>query len=259
MDYINYNRQSWDEEVQKGNVWTRPVSHEVIEAARRGDWKIVLTPTKPVPRSWFPSDLTGKQVLCLASGGGQQGPVLAAAGAQVTVFDNSPAQLGQDRLVAEREGLAIRLEQGDMRDLSVFADESFDLVFHPASNGFVDSVLPVWREAYRVLKPGGSLLSGFANPILYIFDLKAWNEGQLVVRHKIPYSDLRDLSDSERQELIYAKNEALCFGHSLHDQIQGQIEAGFVIAGFYEDNSGGSEPLDAYIDPFIATRAIKLA
>jgi len=30
---------------------------------------------------------------CLASGGGQQGPVLAAAGAHVTVFDNSPRQL----------------------------------------------------------------------------------------------------------------------------------------------------------------------
>jgi 2-polyprenyl-3-methyl-5-hydroxy-6-metoxy-1,4-benzoquinol methylase len=70
-------------------------------------------------------------VLCLASGGGQQGPILAAAGARVTVFDNSPQQLAQDRFVARREGLTLETVEGDMRDLSVFADVSFDLIVHP--------------------------------------------------------------------------------------------------------------------------------
>jgi hypothetical protein len=51
--------------------------------------------------------LAGIEVLCLASGGGQQGPILAAAGAKVTVFDNSANQLVQDRLVADRDGLTI--------------------------------------------------------------------------------------------------------------------------------------------------------
>ena len=69
-----------------------------------GEWQIVLTPTKPIPRTWFPADLHGVDVLCLASGGGQQGPVLAAAGATVTVFDNSPRQLAQDRAVANVKG-----------------------------------------------------------------------------------------------------------------------------------------------------------
>ena len=94
-----------------------PVGPEEIARARRGDWSLVLTPTKPVPADWFPP-LAGLDVLCLASGGGQQGPILAAAGANVTVFDNSPNQLAQDRLVADREGLAIETVQGDMADLS---------------------------------------------------------------------------------------------------------------------------------------------
>ena len=70
-------------------------------------------------------------MLCLASGGGQQGPILAAAGAEVTVFDASEKQLAQDRLVAEREGLSLTTVQGDMADLSCFDDESFDFIFHP--------------------------------------------------------------------------------------------------------------------------------
>ena len=163
MDVVAYNRQAWNQQVEQGNPWTVPFSAEVIAEARQGRWAIVLTPTIPVPRSWFPDPLSGRDVLCLASGGGQQGPILAAAGAQVTVFDNSPAQLARDREVAEREGLAIRTVQGDMADLSAFAAESFDLIFHPVSNLFAPDVRPVWRECYRVLRLGGALLAGFAN------------------------------------------------------------------------------------------------
>jgi SAM-dependent methyltransferase len=256
MDLVAYNREAWNGEVARGNIWTRPVDHATVEGARRGSWRIVLTPTKAVPPDWFPP-MRGLRVLCLASGGGQQGPILSAAGALVTVFDNSPMQLEQDRTVALREGLDLRLEQGDMRDLRVFADESFDLVVHPVSNSYVDDVLPVWREAFRVLRGGGSLLSGFCNPVEYLFDLRAMKAGQLVVRHRIPYSDLTSLDDAERKELILDKGEPLAFGHTLTDQIQGQIAAGFWITGLYEDNTGGGDPLDEYIDTCIATRAWK--
>ena len=107
MDVVSYNRSAWDKQVEEGNEWTVPVGPEIIAAARRGEWSVVLTARKPVPPGWFPP-LAGADVLCLASGGGQQGPVLAAAGANVTVFDNSPQQLARDRLVADRDGLAIR-------------------------------------------------------------------------------------------------------------------------------------------------------
>jgi SAM-dependent methyltransferase len=257
VDPAAHNREFWDRQVEKGNAWTRPVGPEVIAAARRGDWHIVLTPTKPVPRNWFPP-LEGRRVLCLASGGGQQGPVLAAAGAEVTVFDNSPKQLGQDRFVAEREGLPLRLELGDMRDLSRFSDGSFDLVVLPGSVCFIDAVRPLWRETYRILADRGVLLAAFPNPIQYIFDLKAWDAGELVVRHRIPYSELTSLPAEELQELIIGPHREMCFGHSLHDLIQGQLEVGFVITGFYEDNEGGG-PLDPFIDSICVTRAVKLS
>lgn len=256
MDVRAYNRAAWDQAVEDGIEWSIPVPPEVIEAARRGTWQVILTPTLPVPRAWFPADLHGVDVLCLASGGGQQGPVLAAAGASVTVFDNSPRQLAQDRLVAERDSLALTTLEGDMADLSVFPDGSFDLIVHPVSNLFVPKVRPVWREAYRVLRPGGALLAGFINPLSYIFDLvKADEQGVLEVRYAIPYSDLDSLDQASRQKLM-DEHAPMEFGHTLDDQIGGQIDAGFVIAGFYEDR-WPDHVLDRYIATFIATRAVK--
>ncbi|WP_406701207.1 class I SAM-dependent methyltransferase [Singulisphaera sp. Ch08] len=253
-EILDYNRQAWDRQVERGNCWTVPVGPEVIDRARRGDWSVVLTPSKPIPADWFPP-LAGLEVLCLASGGGQQGPILSAAGARVTVFDNSPKQLAQDRLVAEREGLALETVQGDMADLSPFADARFDLIFHPCSNTFAPDVRPVWREAYRVLRPGGSLLAGFTNPVAYLFDEAASERGELRVAYTIPYSDLTSLTEEERRRLA-ERDEPLAFGHTLDDQIGGQLAAGFVLTGFYEDIDPGSV-LGDHIPSYIATRASK--
>lgn len=254
FDVVAHNRGAWDRQVAQGNRWTVPVAPEVIAAARAGEWSVVLTPAKPVPRDWF-GELGGADVLALASGGGQQAPVLAAAGAHVTVLDNSPAQLARDQEVAARDGLALRTELGDMRDLSRFAGESFDLVFHPVANLFCPEVRPVWRECFRVLRPGGRLLAGFCDPVLFVFDAEALERGEFVVRHGVPYSDLASLDPAEL-ERRRAANEPLEFGHTLEDQLGGQCDAGFALTGMYGDGwpdhpAGGRLPL------FLATRAVK--
>lgn len=257
MDVHAHNRTAWDREVASGdNPWTRPVGPEVIAAARRGEWSVVLTERKPVPRGWFPP-LADAEVLCLASGGGQQGPVLAAAGARVTVLDASAAQLAQDRLVAQREGLPLRLEQGDMADLSRFADASFDLVFHPVSNCFAREIGGVWREVARVLRPGGVLLAGFLNPDLFVFDLDAADRGELHAVNALPYSDLTHLPP-ERLQRRLAVGETLEFSHTLAEQIGGQLAAGLVITGFYEDRHRDFAPA-RLMPTYFATRAVKPA
>jgi len=258
MDIRAYNRTAWDRQVEGGNMWTVPVAPEVIAAARRGEVANLLTPLKPVPLSWY-GELVGADVLCLASGGGQQAPVLAAAGARVTVFDNSPRQLEQDRLVALREGLELATVEGNMVDLSVFPDESFDLIFHPVSNIFSSQVLPMWRECFRVLRPGGALLAGIVNPVVYIFDYEIMErENRLEVRHRLPYSDLESLSP-EQLARFQAEGTPLEFSHTLEDQIGGQLQAGFHLVDLYEDWEMGDELLNRYIPQYIATRAIKPA
>ncbi len=255
MDILSYNQEAWNKEVEKGNEWTQPVSTQEVEEARKGNFRMVLTPTKPVPTDWY-GEIANKKVLCLACGGGQQGPIFAALGADVTVFDNSPAQLAQDRMVAERDCLTIRLEQGDMRDLSRFPDGSFDLIFHPVSNVFIDDVTKVWKECHRVLKSGGVLLAGFCNPITFIFDIEAWENDRLEVKYSIPYSDLEQLPKEQLRKRMEG-NEPLEFGHTLEDQIGGQIQAGFAITGLFEDTSPYG-PLCKHISTFIATKAVKL-
>jgi SAM-dependent methyltransferase len=252
MDIRKYNQEAWDRQVESGkNEWTLPVSAEITAKARKGEWSVLLTQNLRVPGEWFP-EMKETRVLGLACGGGQQGPIFAAAGAQVTIFDNSPAQLARDREVAERDGLNIRTVEGDMRDLSVFEDESFDLVFHPVSNLFIHEIRPVWKEAHRVLRKGGSMLAGFMNPLFYLFDWDEMEKGILNVKHKIPYSDV----ETYGLERLQQEDRPAEFGHSLTDQLAGQMEAGFHLIGMYEDHHTGSKIAD-FIPTYIATRAIK--
>jgi len=257
VDIRDYNRQAWDRKVAEKSIWTVPVDTGTIEAARRGEWRIILTPVKSVPTEWF-GDLADCDLLCLASGGGQQGPILAAAGARVTVFDNSPDQLAQDRLVAERDGLELRTTEGDMADLSAFANESFDLIVHPVSNCFVPDLGPVWRESFRVLRPGGAILSGIMNPAYYCFDFELAEKGVVEIRHKLPYSDITGL-DEATLDRHRQRGLPMEFSHSLTDQIAGQLEAGFLLAGFYEDDFGPDieDPISDYFPTMMATRAVK--
>jgi len=256
-EVCKHNQDAWDKQVDQNNRWTKPVDRETIQSARTGDFAIVLTPTKPVPVDWFPP-LQGTETLCLASAGGQQAPLFAAAGATVTVFDSSPRQLDQDRFVAKRDGLNMKFVEGDMADLSIFADDSFDFIFHPCSNTFAPDALPVWRECYRVLRSGGVLMAGFTNPMRYIFDDERKENGNLEVRYTLPYSDLDHRNDKHIEDLINA-GKPLEFGHTLEDQIGGQLNAGFLLTGFYEDRypESDNDPLSKYLDTFIATRAVK--
>lgn len=254
----DHNRIAWNRMTQEGSPYGRPVSPEDVAAARRGQWRISITETEPVPSPWLP-DVAGLDILCLASGGGQQGPILAAAGAVVTVLDLSDEQLARDQSVAEREGLEFQVVQGDMTDLSMFADASFDVIVHPVSNLFIPDVAPVWREAHRVLRPGGVLLSGFLNPIVYIFDRRQIDlTGELVVRYTVPYADEEQLPE-EQLEAYRREAIPLEYGHSLTALIGGQIMAGFVISGFYEDcyDPATNEPISRHHPTMVATRAIK--
>ena len=254
MDIRGHNGQAWDREVERGNRWTVPIGPEVIEATRGGEWEIWLTDHKPVPKTWFP-EVRGADLLCLASGGEQQAPILAA-GSNVTVLNNSPRQLAQDRSVADRESLTLETVEGDMRDLSAFADGSFDLVFHPVSNLFVPEVRPVWREAFRVLRRGGTLLAGFLNPTVYIFDLDlADTTGELQVKYELPYAATTSLGEEELKRQL-DRGDTLEFSHKLEDQIGGQTEAGFLISGLYKDHHR-DDPIAAHMPTFVATRAIK--
>jgi len=254
---VAHNRRAWDLEVEGGNEWTIPVSAEEIACARQGDLSVVLIGHEPVSRSWFPDEMTGHDILCLASAGGQQGPALSAAGANVTVFDNSPGQLSRDSEVAEREGLSLKIALGDMRNLSEFADGSFDMVFNPVSNLFCPELAPVWAECHRVLRTGGTLLVGFMNPDLYIFDQELMEkQDELVVRHSLPYSDVTDISAEEREK-AWGADSPLEFGHTMASQVGGQLAAGFAITDFAEAPHHANATAK-YMPGYYATRAVKL-
>ena len=248
MNYRELNAKTIDQWCLEGWEWGQPISHEQFMAAKQGHWQVLLTPTKPVPHAWF-GQLEGKKILGLASGGGQQIPIFSALGANCTVLDYSGEQCQSEAMVARREGYVVEIRQGDMTEPLPFADETFDLIFHPVSNCYVEEVRPIFRECYRVLKKGGIFLGGYDIGINYVFDL---DESRL--ENRLPYNPLKD--ETLYQESLRL-NEGIQFSHTLEEQIGGQLEAGFRLTHLYEDTNGSGPLHDHGVPTFIATRCIK--
>lgn len=205
--------------------WSACATPEQLAKAHRGRLQLTFGMDGIIPADWL-GDLRGKRVLCLAGAGGLQAPLLACAGAEVTVLDLSQRMLDKDREVAAREHLSIRIEHGNMCDLSRFADASFDLVLNPPSLFYVPDVNPVFREVYRVLKPGGAFLMISSNPIAYICD---WDEslGCYKAVNRMPY---RSTDHADQGDWVE-------YGHTMESYLGGQIAAGFVITGYIENQT----------------------
>ncbi len=248
MNYQDINSKSIDRWCAEGWQWGQPISHETYLKALAGEWDVFLTPTKAVPHRWF-GDLKGKKVLGLASGGGQQIPIFSALGASCTVLDYSGSQCEAERIVAAREGYDVEILQYDMTKPLPFADETFDLIFHPVSNCYVEEVKPIFRECHRILKKGGVLLCGLDNGFNYIFD-----DTETFVRNKLPFNPLKD---PLLYEEMLKSDSGIQFSHTFEEQIGGQLEAGFILTDVYEDTNGEGKLHEHNVPTLWATRAVK--
>lgn len=122
-------------------------------------------------------------------------------------------------------------------------------MFHPVSNCYVEDVLPIWKECYRVLKKGGILLSGLDNGINYIFD-----DEETTVAHKLPFNPLKDKKQYEES----IKNDwGIQFSHTIEEQIGGQLQAGFILTDIYQDTNGAGRLHEFNVPTFYATKSIK--
>lgn len=246
--YQDINKETINRWVEDGWEWGKPISHEDYIKAKNGEWKVFLTPTVAVPKDWF-GDLKGKKILGLASGGGQQMPIFQALGADCTVLDYSSKQIESELKISERETYQIQAIEGDMTKRLHFEDETFDLVFHPVSNCYVEDVYHVFNEAYRVLKKGGLFLAGLNNEINYIVDQ---DEKEIVF--KMPFNPLKD---EKARAYMEQEDGGMQFSHNMTEQIGGQLKAGFTLLDLYEDTNGFGRLHDLNIKSYIVTKAVK--
>lgn len=115
-----------------------------------------------------------------------------------------------------------------------------------------------WRiitKTKQIFLPEQGPILAAAGADVTVFDNSngQFEKGRLELKYSIPYADIDHLDDPKVKEV--AEAEGFSWGHTLEEQIQGQISAGFVIAGFYEDR--GCALLDQYINTSMATKAVK--
>jgi ubiquinone/menaquinone biosynthesis C-methylase UbiE len=222
-DIANYNHERWNALVRANALFTRPALHfDATTARQRIDSEGLL------------GELAGRKVLCLAGGGGQQSAAFALLGAHVTVYDLSDAQLEGDRKASAHYGVSIEAVQGDMRNLSHFADDSFDIVWHPYSINFVPEVDRVFSEVARVLRDRGLYHVHFANPFFSGLTAQDWDGQGYSLKH--PYVDGAEIT-YEDQDWVYNRSEHAGeaipppreYRHTLSTIVNGLVAHGFII------------------------------
>lgn len=248
INYTEINAHTIDRWVEAGWEWGVPITHEQFIMAKNNEWEVVLTPTKPVPKDWF-CEMRGAKVLGLASGGGQQMPIFAALGAHCTVLDYSDLQLESERRIAAQEGYSIEIIKADMIQPLPFANAQFDLIFHPVSNCYIKDVFHVWKECFRILKPGGLLLAGLDNGINFLFD-----EDETLRTTALPFDPLKNpvqYAECVKYDL------GIQFSHSIDEQVGQQLKAGFILLDIFEDTNRSGKLSELNAPTFFATKTMK--
>ena len=167
------------------------------------------------------------------------------------MLDYFEQQLESERMAAERKEYDIRILRADMAQKIPLANENFGLIFHPVSNCYIEDVCYVWRECFRLLRPGGIPLAGMDNGIHFLFE-----DEPLVVKNKLPFNPFT-ASEADYRRMV-KNHEGIQFFHTLEEQIAGQLHAGFRLMDLYEgrDRPGG-EAIGEYAPQYITTHAVK--
>jgi SAM-dependent methyltransferase len=181
-------------------------------------------------------------VLCLAAGGGQQSVAFALLGANVTVLDISEAQLQRDTEAAVHYNVNLNVFQGDMRDLSHFNEDSFDIVWHPYSLNFVPDAHIVFREVARVLRVRGIYHFMCVNPFFIGLGGKDWSGSGYALNR--PYVDGAEITYEDEIWIYRGENpdepirKCKEYRHTLSTLVNGLIEQGFLVLSLREQNLG---------------------
>ena len=233
-DLIQHNRERWNDLAAANLTYTRPLLDFDKTTAR--EW-LLFHGTVP---AGVLDNLQGQDVLCLASGGGQQSAAFGVLGANVTVFDLSDTQLARDQEAANHYGYSLTVEQGDMQDLSRFADDSFDLIWQPYSINFVPDARAVLHGVARILRSSGYYRLQFANPFLMELEEENWDGNGYPLNQA--YVDEAEVLFASPEWDVWQDDGTIKkvvgpreFRHALSTIINELIGHGFTILGVWED------------------------
>ena len=250
MSEHEQNRRAWDAMVRQKQRFARPALDKDYEATLK----------ELDPCGWL-GDVRGKKLLCLAAGGGRQGPIYAAAGADVTVVDISAAQLELDREVGSELKLDLRTVQTSMDDLSMFSAGEFDLVIQPVSTCYLSDVRIIYAEVARAIRPAGVYVSQHKQPTSLQASSDPSLRGYEIVQ---PYFHAGPLPPVEGS--LHREQGTLEFLHRWEELIGAMCRVGFVVEDLTEpkhaelDSPKGSfAHRSAYVAPYVRIKARRVA
>lgn len=192
---------------------------------------------KPAMYSLVP-DIAGKRVISLGCGSGEDSHYLKGLGAAVSVGIDISSKLVQ---IATASYPDCVFRQMNMESLS-FDDEQFDFVYSSLAIHYIEDWTQVFKEVFRVLKPGSHFLFSANHPVKSSMVMTENDEEKQVrqfslIKYKNPrrvevignYLERRPLDDG-----LGNMGDVTVWHKSVGEVVQEATGAGFVIDAFVE-------------------------
>lgn len=116
---------------------------------------------RPAMRSLLPEDLSGKSVLCLGVGSGEETEVYTELGAEsITAYDNAPKLIEAARQLYPQHTFGLM----DLNNLQL-ESETYDVAASHMAMHYAADWREVLRRIYTALKPSGIFVFSTHNPV----------------------------------------------------------------------------------------------
>ena len=110
-------------------------------------------------------DISGRRVLDLGCGAGENAVTMAGQGAHVIALDVSRAQMALGKRLAEAAEIRVEWHESDAADLAFLRADSIDLALAAGVVHEIEDLDRLLRQVHRVLRPGSAFVFSHEHPM----------------------------------------------------------------------------------------------
>jgi tetratricopeptide (TPR) repeat protein len=189
-------------------------------------------------------DISGKKILDLGCGGGQNSVALARQGAKVTALDFSEEQLKFATKLAHEAEVTVKFICDDLENFYSLEGQKFDIILSSFTLSYIEHIAGVFCNVRKVIKDGGIFVFSLEHPLM----TNTSEEDYLFFQGK-SYPLMKNYFHTGKEERTWKNGTIVAYKRKMEDIINPLLSSGFrliqiIEPSIYDINKMSQEEID---------------